>query len=111
MRYGRMYGVAEAGEQGMKKLILMAVFWQILNCSAYTHSGSPTASGVMPAVGHCAADHLPFGSKVILPDGTALTVTDRFGGGYSDRLDVFMDTEQACWNFGRRWLNCKVITP
>ena len=64
----------------MKLLILFSVFWQMLNCSAYTHSGNPTASGVMPAVGHCAADHLPFGSKVILPDGTALTVqTDLVG--------------------------------
>ena len=90
---------------------LLLVFWQMLNVSAYTHTGSPTASGVMPAVGHCAADHLPFNSKVILPNGTVLTVTDRFGGNYTDRLDVFMDTEQACWQFGRQYLNCKVITP
>ena len=95
----------------MKKLVIMAVFWQMLNVSAYTHSGNPTASGVMPAVGQCAADHLPFGSKVILPSGTVLTVTDRFGGGFSDRLDVFMDTEKECWNFGRQFLKCKVITP
>lgn len=73
----------------MKKLVIMAVFWQILNCSAYTHSGNPTASGVMPAVGHCAADHLPFGARVTLSDGRTLTVTDRFGGNYTDRLDIF----------------------
>ena len=79
-----------------------------MNCSAYTTTGNRTASGVYPAVGMCAADHLPFGSKVTLPDGRVLTVTDRFGGGYSDRLDIFMQTEAECWNFGRRWLECKI---
>ena len=93
----------------MKKLmILFAVFWQVLNCSAYCHSGNRTASGVWPQVGHAAADHLPFGTKVTLPDGRILTITDRFGGGYSDRLDVFMNSEQECWQFGRRDLLCKI---
>jgi len=56
----------------MKKLILLAVFWQTLNVSAYCHTGNPTASGVMPAVGMAAADHLPFGTKVTLPDDTVV---------------------------------------
>ena len=93
----------------MKKLLItMAVFWQVLNCSAYCHSGNRTASGVWPAVGHAAADHLPFGSKVTLPDGRVLTITDRFGGGYDNRLDIFMNSEQECWQFGRRDLLCKI---
>ena len=95
----------------MKKLILMAVFWQVLNVSAYCETGNRTASGVWPAVGMAAADHLPFGSKVYLPDGRILTITDRFGGGYRDRLDIFMDSEAECWEFGRRWLKCKVEAP
>ena len=95
----------------MRYLILFAVFWQTLNISAYTHSGNPTASGVYPQVGMCAADHLPFGTKVTLPDGKVLTVTDRFGGGYSDRLDLFLDTEDECWKWGRRILRCKIKTP
>ena len=92
----------------MKALILIAVFWQTLNCSAYTWSGNRTASGVYPQVGHCAADHLPFGAKVHLPDGRVLTVTDRFGGGYDNRLDIFMASEAECWQFGRQFLRCKV---
>lgn len=92
----------------MKYLVYFAVFWQVLNCSAYCHSGNRTASGVWPAVGHAAADHLPFGTKVTLPDGRILTITDRFGGGYSDRLDIFMNSEQECWQFGRQFLRCKV---
>ena len=94
-----------------KLMIMMAVFWQVLNCSAYCHSGNRTASGVWPAVGHAAADHLPFGSRVTLPDGRILTITDRFGGGYGDRLDIFMNSEQECWQFGRQWLKCRVEIP
>ena len=96
----------------MKKLmILFAVFWQVLNCSAYCHSGNRTASGVWPQVGHAAADHLPFGTRVTLQDGRILTITDRFGGGYDNRLDIFMNSEQECWQFGRQWLRCRIETP
>ena len=96
----------------MKKLLItMAVFWQVLNCSAYCHSGNRTASGVWPAVGMAAADHLPFGSRVTLPDGRVLTITDRFGGGYDNRLDIFMASEQECWQFGRQMLKCKIELP
>lgn len=95
----------------MDKIIVLAVFFQLLNVSAYCHTGNPTASGIMPSVGMCAADHLPFGTRVTLPDGRTLTVTDRFGGNYTDRLDIFLQTEAECWEFGRRWLRCKIETP
>ena len=95
----------------MRYLILIAVFWQTLNISAYTHSGNPTASGVYPKVGMCAADHLPFGARVTLPDGRTLIVTDRFGGGFVDKLDVFLETESECWKWGRKTLKCKVEIP
>ena len=95
----------------MRNLVLLAVFWQVLNCSAYTHSTQPTASGVWPSEGMAAADHLPFGSKVTLPDGRVVVITDRFGGNYKDRLDIFMNSEEACWQFGRQWLRCKVEVP
>lgn len=98
-------------KQILKHGIMMAVFFQLLNCSAYTHTGNPTASGVYPAEGMAASDHLPFGSVVTLPDGRELVVTDRFGGGYSDRLDIFMDSVAYCWEFGRQWLKCRVVTP
>ena len=92
----------------MRYLILFAVFWQTLNVSAYCETGNRTASGVWPAVGMAAADHLPFGSKVTLPDGRVLTITDRFGGNYDNRLDIFMASEQECWQFGRQWLKCRI---
>lgn len=96
----------------MKRLITLLVIWQTLNISAYCHTGNRTASGVWPQVGvTCAADHLPFGSRVTLPDGRTWIVQDRFGGGHGDRLDLFMGTEGECWTWGRRWLRCRIETP
>ena len=95
----------------MRKLITLLVIWQTLNVSAYCHTGNRTASGVWPAVGMAAADHLPFGSKVYLPDGSVVVIRDRFGGGYRDRLDIFMASEDECWQFGRQWLKCKIELP
>ena len=97
----------------MRMMINLLAIVVTLNASAYCHTGNPTASGVMPAVGMCAMDKVngvtvPFGSKVTLPDGRILTITDRFGGGYDNRLDVFMNSEQECWQFGRRDLLCKI---
>ena len=99
----------------MRMINLLAIV-VTLNASAYTHSSNPTASGVMPAVGMCAMDKVngvtvPFGSKVTLPDGRVLTVTDRFGGGFDNRLDIFMASEQECWEFGRRMLECRIELP
>lgn len=58
---------------------------------------------------HCAADHLPFGTRIRLPDGSERIVGDRFGGGYTDRLDLFMETKEEAIEFGRRWMFVEVI--
>lgn len=95
-----------------KLLITMAVFWQVLNVSAYAETGNRTASGVWPTAGvTCAADHLPFGSRVTLPDGRTWIVQDRFGAGWQDHLDLYMGNEQECWQFGRQYLRCRIETP
>jgi 3D (Asp-Asp-Asp) domain-containing protein len=97
----------------MKQLMYLLAIVVTLNASAYTHSNNPTASGVMPQVGHCAVDKIngqwiPFGTRITTEDGRTLVVTDRFGGSYNNRLDIFMTTESECWQFGRRWLKCRV---
>lgn len=97
----------------MRQLIYMLSIVVTLQCTAYTHSTNPTASGVMPQVGHCAVDKINgewvrFGTRITLPDGRVLTVTDRFGDGRSNYIDIFMETEQECWQFGRRWLECRI---
>ena len=97
----------------MKTLLYMLAIVVTLQCTAYTHSTNPTASGVMPQVGHCAVDKIngqwiPFGTVIKTEDGRTLVVTDRFGGSYDNRLDIFMASEDECWKFGRKWLKCRI---
>ena len=97
----------------MKALINLLAIVVTLNASAYCETGNPTASGVMPQVGMCACDKINgewvrFGTRITLPDGRVLTVTDMFGDGRSNCLDIFMQTEDECWQFGRRFLECRV---
>ena len=97
----------------MQKLITLAVIIQTLQFTAYCHTGNPTASGVMPKVGHCAVDKIngqwvKFGTRLTLPDGRELIVTDRFGDGRNNACDIFMDSESECWQFGRQNILCKV---
>ena len=99
--------------QTMKTLLYLLTIVVTLNASAYTHSANPTASGVMPQVGHCAVDKIngqwiPFGTVIRTEDGRVLTVTDRFGDGRNNALDIFMQSENECWQFGRRNLLCKI---
>ena len=96
----------------MNKILLFAVIWATLNTSAYCDRGI-TASGEYVRSGICAMDKLngmvvPFGSRVTLPNGAVLTVKDRFGGGYDGRLDIWMASEDECWQFGRRNIVCRV---
>jgi len=97
----------------MKALINLLAIMITLECTAYTHSTNPTASGVMPKEGMCAVDKIngqwvKFGTKISLPDGRTLVVTDRFGDGRNNALDIFLDSESECWQFGRQNLLCKV---
>jgi len=102
----------------MKKLISLLAIVVTLSATAYCETGNPTASGVMPQVGHCAVDKIngqwiPFGTKIrILDDKNVgmheLVVTDRFGGNYNNRMDIFMASESECWRFGRRFLRCRI---
>lgn len=97
----------------MNKLLSLLAIVVTLQCTAYTHSTQPTASGVMPQVGMCAVDRIngqwiPFGTRIKTEDGRTLAVTDRFGDGRNNAMDIFMATEDECWQFGRQWLKCTV---
>ena len=99
----------------MMKLLYILAIIVTLNASAYCDKGI-TASGEYVREGICAVDRIngmlvPFGSKVILPNGRTLVVKDRFGANHNNHLDIWMASENDCWNFGRRWLECKIEMP
>ena len=85
-------------------------------CTAYSASieecgktDGITASGVKAVEGvTVAADHLPFGTKIEI-DGHVYTVHDRFGGGYTDRIDIFKESQEACYKYGRQYALARII--
>lgn len=102
--------------QMCKLIYLFAVMWVTMNVSAYTETGNRMANGEYPYIGSCAVDcingqWIPFGTVIRTSDGRVLTVTDRFGDGRSNCLDIFMASEDECWQFGRKNLRCEVIIP
>ena len=99
----------------MKQLMYLLAIVVTLNASAYCDRGI-TASGEPVRDGICAVDRIngvlaPFGAKVILPNGKVLIVKDRFGANHNNHLDIWMPSEDECWQFGRRNLVCEVIIP
>ena len=99
----------------MKKWMYMLSIVVTLNASAYCDKGI-TASGEYVRDGFCAMDKLngvlvPFGSKVILPNGKVMIVKDRFGANHDNHLDIWMPNEDECWQFGRQNLVCRVEIP
>lgn len=67
-----------------------------------------TASGYKATEGvTVAADHLPFGTIVEI-DGNMYIVTDRFGGGYDNKIDIFMQDKEKAFQFGRQVKTVKI---
>lgn len=83
-----------------------------MNVSAYTahEGGSMGAWDNELSIGDCASDDLPRGTVVVLPNGDVLTVADKFGGGYKDRLDIYYGWDlDGAMEFGRRTMEVEVV--
>lgn len=99
----------------MRGILYLFAIVVTLESTAYCDRGI-TASGEPVREGICAVDRIngvlcPFGTRIIFPDGRVLIVKDRFGAGHNNHLDIWMASENDCWNFGRRNLVCEVIFP
>lgn len=83
-----------------------------IQCTAYTATGNATASGVMPTANHTVAawSGLPFGTKIYIPAmGTTYTVEDRGGAVTEGIVDIYMDSYDACIQFGRQNLEAYIV--
>lgn len=101
-----------SGGGGSGKPDLSGAEHTTLQFTAYTHTGNATASGVMPRINHTCASWsgLPFGTKIYVPSrNCTYTVEDRGGAVTYGIIDLFMDTEYECIQFGRRDLEAYII--
>jgi 3D (Asp-Asp-Asp) domain-containing protein len=86
---------------------------RVYRVTAYCDQGT-TASGRPSGVGQCAApSNIPFGAKVHIPAlKRTFVVTDRTNKRFRhNTVDIFMNTEWACKQFGRNYLECEVTLP
>lgn len=67
-----------------------------------------TASGTVATEGRTvASDHLPLGTVVEI-DGVQYVVEDRFGGGYNNKIDVFVNDKHTAYKLGKRKVKVKI---
>ena len=97
----------------MKYIYSLLAIVVTLNVSAYCETGNPTASGVMPQVWHCAVDKIngqwiPFGTIIKIKGMGTYKVTDRFGDGRNNCVDLYMESYKKCIEFGRQDLEAEV---
>ena len=96
-------------------LVFTLFYYQEVTLTAYTASleecgktDGITASGAQVTQGRTiAADHLPFGTLVEI-DGNIYTVEDRFGGDYTDKIDVYFENYEDAIEFGRQRKTVKI---
>ncbi len=85
----------------------------IVTATAYTHTGNRTATGTWPQAGRTiAADPnvIPLGSVIYIEGFGRRVVEDTGGVIKGNSIDIFMDTEQECFKFGRRKIKIKVLS-
>lgn len=90
----------------------------IINASAYTaaadecgKSDGVTSSGIKAKAGRTIAcpAQFPFGAKIKIADMGIFTCEDRGGAIKGNKIDIFMQTKQEAFAFGRRNLEAQVI--
>ena len=86
---------------------------RVCRVTAYCDHGI-TASGVRSGVGQCAAPQdVPFGSKIYIPAlRRTFVVTDRTHPRFRhNTVDIFIPSEEKCFQFGRSYLECHITPP
>ncbi len=95
------YGANTTASREGKDFQFTAVY--DMKATAYTHTGNPTKSGVMPTVGATIAVDpkvIPLGTKVYVEGYGFATAEDTGGLIKGNRIDLFMNTEAECVKWG-----------
>ena len=83
----------------------------IFEATAYCYTGNRTATGTWPSRGTIAVDPevIPLGSKLYV-EGYGEGIAEDTGGLIKgDIIDVYMESEDECWQWGRRQVEVRII--
>jgi 3D (Asp-Asp-Asp) domain-containing protein len=78
--------------------------------TAYTWTGYRTATGTWPSRGTAAVDPrvIPLGTKLHIEGYGEAIAVDTGGAIQGKRIDVYMDTKDECWQWGRRQVEVQI---
>ena len=78
--------------------------------TAYTWTGYRTATGTWPSRGIAAVDPrvIPLGTKLHIEGYGEAIAADTGGAIQGKRIDVYMDTKDECWQWGRREVEVRI---
>lgn len=82
-----------------------------VSATAYS-SGTITSTGTRPRWGTIAVDPriIPYGAKVYIPKFNMTFVAEDCGGGIKgNRIDIFMNSSSACYNWGVRSIDIYIV--
>ena len=83
----------------------------VVKATAYS-GHTITATGTTPKWGTIAVDPsiIPYGTKVYIPRfGKVFTAEDCGGGIKGNRIDIFMNSESDCYNWGVRSITIEIL--
>ena len=83
----------------------------IFEATAYTWTGNRTATGTWPSRGTIAVDSevIPLGTRLHI-EGYGEGIAEDTGGLIKgDIIDVYMESEDECWQWGRRQVEVRII--
>ena len=83
----------------------------IFEATAYTWTGNRTATGTWPSRGTIAVDPtiIPLGTRLFV-EGYGEGIAEDVGGAIQGEIiDLYMESEAECWEFGRRQVEVRII--
>ena len=83
----------------------------MMEATAYTWTGNRTASGTWPAVGTAAVDPkvITLGTKLYIEGYGPAVALDTGGAIRGHIIDLYMESEDECWAWGRRTVKVRII--
>lgn len=84
---------------------------RVMEATAYTWTGNRTATGTWPSRGTVAVDPsvIPMGTKLHIEGYGEAIAADTGGAIKGNIIDVYLDSENDCFSWGRRQVEVRII--